>query len=246
MATKILSIFNLRNYLVVIRIVLQCDHPLDFLRRYIFRSGDAYPRTYRIHTPIGRVPVTAFTPEDILTINEIFFRHDYGTEIKNLVVDFGSNIGISALYFLTRSDAAFVHCFEPLAQNIDRLRQNLSGFEARYRLNEVAVSGEDGTVEFGWEPSGRYGGIGSSVGELMEVPAVDSNRVLTEIIGDQGPIDLLKIDIEMLEQFITARIPAELASQIDEMRIELHFDANPHPTTHEMHWRKPITTLVRR
>lgn len=245
-AAKLFAIFHIRNYLVVIRMFLQCDRPIDFLRRYVFRSGGAYPDTFHIRTPVGRVPVTAFTPEDILTINEIFFRHDYGADRKNLVVDFGSNIGISALFFLTRSEAAFVHCYEPLAQNIERLRQNLAGFEARYRLNEVAVSGEDGTVKFGWEPSGRYGGIGSSVGETIEVPAVDSNRVLAEIIREQGPIDLLKIDIEMLEEFITARIPTDIATQIAEMRIELHFDTNPHPATHAMSWLVPITTLKRR
>jgi FkbM family methyltransferase len=244
---KVAGYLNPSNLLATFRIITQCSRPIEFLRRYISMSGGTYPAVYRISTPVGRVPVTAFTPDDILTINEIFFRRDYGSAKRKTVVDFGSNIGISVLYFLTRGEDVFAYCFEPLPQNIERFKQNLAGFESRLELNEVAVAEEDGTVEFGWEPTGRYGGIGkASLGQKMQVPSVNSNAVLARVIGRHGSIDLLKIDIERLEQFITERIPVDTAEKIDEIVIELHFDANPQAQTHDMHWRRPITTLTRK
>ncbi len=41
----------------------------------------------------------------------------------SVVVDFGSNIGISALYFLTRNQDIKVYLFEPVPQNILRLKK---------------------------------------------------------------------------------------------------------------------------
>jgi len=108
------------------------------------------------------------------------------------------------------------------------------------------VAEQDGTVQFGWEPTGRYGGIGFDSTQQMTVPAVDSNRVLAEIIERHGEIDLLKIDIERLEYEITTRIPDDLARKIARIAIELSFDSNPLPRTHDMHYRWPITTLTRR
>ena len=46
-----------------------------------------------------------------------------------MAVDFGSNIGISALYFLTRNPSVQVYLFEPVPSNIERLRENLKGYE---------------------------------------------------------------------------------------------------------------------
>jgi len=163
-----------------------------------------------------------------------------------VVVDFGSNIGISAAYFLTRNREAFVYCHEPLAQNVERLRANLRAFEGRFALNELAVATEDGTVEFGWEPTGRYGGIGRAGLQTITVPARDSNSVLAEIIDRHGRIDLLKIDIEGLEYALTARIPPEIARNIGRIAAEERFSDNPLAATHELTYTRPITTLVKR
>jgi FkbM family methyltransferase len=113
-------------------------------------------------------------------------------------------------------------------------------------LNPRAVGETDGKVEFGWEPSGRYGGIGKRFDKKLEVECIDSNRALREIIERHGRIGLLKIDIESFEREVTERIPRELAEKIDTIVIELKFDRNPHPATHEMTWRRPITTLRRK
>ena len=233
------------NYTGLVKTFVNCSSPLDFLKRYLRNAGD-YPAQFRIRTPIGVVKLTAFFPDDVMTINEIFFRGDYGDDRKaRVVVDFGSNIGISALYFLSRNPECSVYCFEPVAQNITRLKANLAGFEGRYVLREVAVATADGNVEFGCEPTGRYGGIGKKTLETIVVPAVDSNRALADILERHDRIDLLKIDIEELEYPITARITDEIAQRIGRIVIENHFPANPLPATHTMTYTRPITTLRR-
>ena len=240
------ALFNRANYSGVFKVFLNCSRPWDLLNRYLRNSG-AYPSRFHIRTPTGPVSVTAYVPDDLLTINEIFFRGDYGDDRSaTVVVDFGSNIGISALYFLSRNPDAFVYCHEPLPQNIGRLRTQLRGFEDRYELREVAVAPEDGTVEFGWEPTGRYGGIGRTELAVTTVPARDSTAVLAEVIEQHGRIDLLKIDIERLEYELTARIPEDLARHIRRIVVEQRFGSNPMAATHDMSYRRPITTLRKR
>src|ERR1700737_1506226 len=99
--------------------------PLDAYVRYLFGVG-RYPVAVPIDTPIGDIELMLYTPHDILTVNEIFCRKDYRAEPSDkIMVDFGSNIGISAAYFLSRNYDSYTYLYEPVPQNIARLRQNL-------------------------------------------------------------------------------------------------------------------------
>jgi FkbM family methyltransferase len=112
------------------------------------------------------------------------------------VVDFGSNIGISALYFVPQQPGTYVYCYEPLPRNIERLRKRLAHYQGQYERAEIAVGESDGTVRFGWEPTGRYGGVGRDTGRSIDVQWRDSDTILNEIVAKHGHIDLLKADIE--------------------------------------------------
>jgi FkbM family methyltransferase len=233
-------------YTGLARTPLTCARPVDFLRRYLTGAGQ-YPVQIGLRTPIGPLEVTAFLPEDVLTINEVFLWRDYGsTRQSKVVVDFGSNIGISALYFLSRNRRCRVYCHEPLPQNVARFRHNLRGFRDRCTLAEVAVAEADGEATFGYEPTGRYGGIGMPSRRQRVVPTWDSNRVLHEVLERHGEIDLLKIDIERLEQELTRRIPVKMAARIRRLVVDLRLTENPLPDTHVMRYRWPVTTLVRK
>ena len=104
------------------------------------------PIPVRGSDPAGIVAPTLFSSHDMVTVNEVFCREDYraGPELE-VVVDIGSNIGISALYFLTRSHRARVWLYEPVPANVERLRANLARFEGRWRLDQAAVADRDGT-----------------------------------------------------------------------------------------------------
>jgi FkbM family methyltransferase len=187
-----------------------------------------------------------FSKDDILTVNEIFCRQDYRADESDLVcVDFGSNIGVSAAYFLTRSPSTFVYLFEPLPQNLGRLKDNLAQFQGRFELHEVAVGLRTGSVEFGWEETGRYGGIGRPLGKSMQVPCVDSNEVLDKVIMRHGNVDILKIDIEALEPDLVERLPRSLARCIKRIYVESKFSRNPLAQTHSYRQRGSMATFSR-
>lgn len=239
------ALFEMRHYRAAMQIFETCNRPADFLARYLFGVG-TYPREVQFKTHTGTVALLAFTHHDILTINEIFCRGDYRVEQSDtLVVDFGSNIGVSALYFLTRNPDAFVYLYEPVAENLAKLKANLVKFHGRYELNEVAVGLSQGVARFGWEPTGRYGGIGVKTGRHVEVPVVSAVDEIRRIIAERGRIDVLKIDIETMEREITEAIAGELAAYIGKIFVEYQFGDNPLSETHSKMQYGNIARFIR-
>jgi len=227
------AIFGRQNYTAAANMLRIYERPLEMYKRYLFALGD-YPAVARVRTPIGPFNLKMYSSADVLTVNEIFCRGDYRTGPgESVFVDFGSNIGVSAAYFLTRNRIGFAYLFEPLPQNVERLRQNLVGLDGRYALEISAVGLENGKVDFGWEPTGRYGGIGNKVGGWISVNCLDSNDVLRRVLDKHGKIDVLKIDIETLEQEVTKRIPIDIARRIGKIYVENRFISNPLSQTHD-------------
>jgi FkbM family methyltransferase len=240
------SVFKKRHRTAAVNMSRVYAHPMSVLGRYLFQLG-TYPARIAVKTPSGTVSLDAYSFHDILTINEIFCRLDYvAGAADKVVVDFGSNIGISAAYFLTRSADSRVYLFEPLPSNIERLVRNLANFADRYTLAEVAVGLSEGEVTFGWEDSGRYGGVGMETGNYITVHCVDSNAVLSEVLAKHGRIDVLKIDIETLEEPVTARIPLEMARKIAKIYVEYAFQSNPLERTHRMTQYGTVAQFVNR
>ena len=235
------ALFERRHYVAAANALAKVDAPFDFLKRYV-SNGGSYPADITVRTPQGPITLTTYSPDDVQTINEIFLRGDYNVpQAGEVVVDFGSNIGISAAWFLSRRPDAVIYCYEPVPRNIERLKKNLAQFAGRVTLKETAVGTENGMVQFGWEPTGRYGGVGRDTGAWIEVPCADSNEILAGIIAKHGRINTLKIDIETLESAVTSRIPPDLSSKIDNIVVEYPFKTNPLAATHTMEQRHFVT-----
>jgi len=219
------------------------------LFRYLTAKG-AYPYEIQIRTPTGLVRPVLYSHHDLLTVNEIFCRLDYPADQSiNVVVDIGSNIGISALYFLSRNSKSRVHLFEPDPKNIVKLRKTLEGFEDRYSLTESAVSDSKGTVEFGVEETGRYGGIGVEGGESIRVQCLHVNDVLKEVLSKETFVDVLKIDTEGVEIQTVLAIAPEYLKRIRRIYIEatpkekIHpdlFEQRQYGTVFQMNLRKEL------
>lgn len=231
------SVLHRRNYIAARNMLRVYEHPVEIFRRYLTGSG-TYPTIIRVRTPLGWVSLQLYTSHDVLTVNEIFCRSDYHADAGDrVIVDFGSNIGISAAYFLSRNPDAFTYLFEPLPRNIARLQNNLRPFEGRYALQEVAVGAVAGEVEFGWEETGRYGGVNAELGNSLTVTCVNSQQILRDVVEKHGHIDILKIDIEGLEAAVIANIPVDLARNIKKIYVEWLFTENPLEQTHTLqHW----------
>jgi FkbM family methyltransferase len=209
------ALFKKPFYVAFLNVLIFFRNPISVLIRYVFEVG-RYPKKFIIRTPLGIQCVTAFSHHDLITLVECFGKLDYWAP-KNIsvVVDFGSNIGISALYFLTRNSSIKVYLFEPVPQNIKRLKINLKGFENRYELRECAIGVEEGLLDFACDDTGRYGGLikGGAPGfahwdpnKTIQVKVVTANQVLEEVLSRHGFVDVVKIDIEGYENKILSHL----------------------------------------
>ena len=214
------SLLQARHYYAIASSLGTYSNPIDGLRRYLLNSGE-YPVKIGIRTPIGEIRPTLFHPDDMLTTNLVFCRRDYAalSDVR-CVVDLGSNIGLSVLYFLSRNRYCRVWAYEPVPQNIQRFRLNVADFANRIMFEEVAVSNVSGVVEFGTEPTGIYGGIGQMTGNIISVPCRHINDVLTDVLAQNSVIDILKIDIEGCEIPAFEAISPELLARIRVVYLE--------------------------
>ncbi len=208
------EVVELRNYRALAEAVRHTERPVENLRRYLTAAGQ-YPYAPAVRTPMGVVHPMLDSFHDMMTFNEVFLRGDYALPPgATTVVDVGSNKGISALYFLTRSPDVRVWLHEPVPANLERLRANLVGYEERYVLTEAAVGTASGPVRFNVEPTGRYGGIGVATAEAITVTCRHVDEVLGEVLEQVPRIDLLKVDIEGLELEVVEGIDPALLSRI--------------------------------
>jgi FkbM family methyltransferase len=226
------NVARLSNYTALLKMSRIHERPLQAAAAYFLGRGD-YPASVRLRTPAGTIPVTLFTSHDAVTVHEIFCREDYKcSSLPRVVVDIGSNIGISALYFLTRSPSTYCELYEPDPRNVPRLLDNLADFSGRFTLHRSAVADREGTLPFLREPTGRYGSLGSqassrpgdltpeSATDVIDVEVEHINNVLSEAIARHGDIDLLKIDTEGVEVATVMAIDPLLRRHIRRIVIE--------------------------
>jgi FkbM family methyltransferase len=217
------------NYRAMWNVRTTAVHPADFAARYLFGRG-SYPARCQVRTPAGVIAPYVYTHHDVITMNEVFCREDYRLPARaRVVVDIGSNIGISALYFLTRSPEVRCHLYEPDPRNVERLRRNLAAYAGRFVLTEAAVADRSGLACFGREPSGRYGGLESGLGDQIEVDCLHIDEVLAAVLEREDAIDMLKIDTEGLENRTVEAITPDLLARVRVVCFETQSPVNPAP-----------------
>lgn len=129
---------------------------------------------------------------------------------------------------------------------MERLHHNLAGFESRYRVETCAVGVDTGEASFGYEPTGRYGGLGRRTGASMRVWCRAAAEVVAEVTEQHGEIDILKVDIDSLEREVVDSIPRQLKSLIRTILIEQKYRANPYPDLYRLRQEGPIARFERR
>ena len=234
------------NYVSLARMSRVCVNPVDFALRYFLGRG-RYPAEVGVRTPMGTVAPSVYTHHDVWTVNEVFCRLDYRLPPNaRVVIDIGSNIGISALFFLTRSPDLRCYLFEPDPRNARRLEANLAAHAGRYELAREAVAERSGTVSFGREPTGRYGGIGLALDDAIEVRCRHINDVLADVLAREGRIDMLKLDTEGMEDATVAAIDRELLARVRVLCYETRAPVNPAPELFAMTFATETARLTNR
>lgn len=189
-------LFDVSNYKAIPRFFEVHDRPLRVMVEDAFSLG-RYPRTVSIRTPTGRVAPRLFSSADLSTLNLVFCREDYyAPQNIRAVVDIGSNIGLSALYWLTRNTESYVYCHEPAPMSYERLAGNVAPFKDRVTVRCVAVSDFQGEARLGIEKSGVNSSLELASAESVACAVIHINDVLKPVLERHGQIDVLKIDSE--------------------------------------------------
>jgi len=160
---------------------------------------------------------------------DIFLRKIYHFDPQRadpLVIDGGSNIGMSILYVKSICPAARVIGFEPDSAIHQLLEENIAINGLRQvTLVNAALGNRDGTATFVTDESAG-GALGDGVGGIT-VQVRRLRDYLTE------PIDFLKLNIEGAEWDVLADCEAQLR-QVREMVIEYHHLPDLPRTLHDI------------
>ncbi len=165
-------------------------------------------------------------------ISEIFFHRIYSFETSSpspVILDGGSNIGMSILFFKSLYPRCRVIGFEPDPQTFELLQANAQRNRwEKVELHNKALHAREGEINFFTDPNRIGSGKMSTVRERFPESAnravrcqkVETVRLSTFI---QEEIDLLKMDVEGAEIAVISEL-AETGKLrlINEMFIEYH------------------------
>ena len=158
--------------------------------------------------------------------SEIFVRQTYDFASQSTtpyVLDCGSNIGMSVLFFKLTHPGATVVAFEPGKQAFDCLTKNI----AANRLDQVvahnkALSSAEGTVDFHYDDANPTSVL---MGTRRAGAGTDSCRVAATRLSEHvdREVDFLKLDIEGAELETMSELAASgKLPLIKQMAIEYH------------------------
>ena len=148
---------------------------------------------------------------DLLVLEQVFLDGEYHVEpiapgSIEYIVDLGSNIGVTAMFWAQRYPHARMVLVEPDPDNFKLLQRNTAAFQHRCVLINAAVSDRRGETSF-FRSDREYGHSilkgDDSVSEI-QVRTLTVSDVLSEA-GFPG-VDLLKMDIEGGEQIVMPTI----------------------------------------
>lgn len=191
------------------RIATVLVNPLEFVMSAILRKT---PASVRVRTPIGIISLRLRNHESVRTLFSIFCREDYPIEsnVDYCFIDVGSNIGISAVYFLTRNPKNTAFCFEPDPSNEETLRENLAQFAGRARLSMCAVGSDARKAILYCAEDGKYSSLQRS--RRAKNPTVVDCVAFGEVLKSaraMGQRVVVKIDVEGLESVLVNSVKFE-------------------------------------
>ena len=164
------------------------------------------PPSIKLRSPTGPVMISLRNNESLKTCFSIFAREDYRTPAKEswAVLDIGANIGIAALYFLSRNRSNRVQCFEPDQANLEFLRRNIGRFAARVEIVEKAVAPSGGTGTLYRAIDGKHSSllrevaVSNGFDSETDAELISFDGLLREAVKGQASL-LVKMDVEGIE-----------------------------------------------
>jgi FkbM family methyltransferase len=161
-------------------------------------------------------------------VMEVFENSEYhflSSKLSPLIIDCGSHIGISVLYFKKLYPQARIIAFEPNPDNFNVLQKNIEVNDLKNitAINAALSSCQGDAFLFGEFGDNTSRSCGNSLMQEWANPGSKKIKVKTEMLSHfiLEKIDFLKMDIEGEENNVLTEIHNKL-NLIQEMRIELH------------------------
>lgn len=132
-----------------------------------------------------------------MTLEEVFVEetYDFAAVVQpNTILDLGSNVGMSVIYFRCKYPAAEITAYEPNPVAFRRLTENTRGM-SNVTLWNQAVADHNGTTAFHVGAATVHSSLFSRP-ELTSQVNVECRTLDTILAGLPGSVDLLKFDIE--------------------------------------------------
>ena len=157
---------------------------------------------------------------------EIFIKEDYLFPCENktpVIFDCGANIGMATLFFKWLFPRSSIIAFEPDPTTFQVLCRNIKENRlSNVSPHNVALWNESGTIPF-FVPQDQTGSLEMSTNpsRVQGTQTMVSSRKLSDYID--GPIDLLKLDIEGAEhQVASDLVQSGKVKQVRQMIVEYH------------------------
>lgn len=158
------------------------------------RGHDRLSVAIRAFDRQGRVTLSDYS--QLLLLEAIFIDGDYDAPLATAprtIVDLGSNIGVSILYFKLRFPDAHVIGVEPDPVAFELLRRNTARLE-HVTIRHAAVGAAEGSSTF-WSAPGAVASSLHRTHDAQQPVEVDVYRLQT-LVEDVPTIDLLKLVVE--------------------------------------------------
>jgi FkbM family methyltransferase len=150
---------------------------------------------------------------DLLVLEQVFLDREYYverivSESIEYVMDLGSNIGVTAMYWAQRYPNARMVLVEPDPDNFQLLRRNTAAFQNRCVLINAAVSDRRGDSSF-FRSEREYGHSILKTDDCVSEIQVKTLTV-SDVLSESGfpRLDFLKMDIEGGETMVMPTIRA--------------------------------------
>jgi FkbM family methyltransferase len=165
---------------------------------------------------------------DAFIVSEVFDHRYYDFPlpfIPSTVLDLGANAGFTSLFFARKYPLAEIACVEPIATNVELLRENLELNKIQAAIFPVAVAVEDGSIameiaekDYGHKVANiSYGA--NIMGRTIDVEALSVQTIIKRLGWER--INLLKVDIEGYEGVLLSE-NCDWLARVDAICIECH------------------------
>jgi FkbM family methyltransferase len=199
------------------------------LRHLALADGDRRPPvTIRVR-PLDGAPI-ALRPgtSDLSALHDTFDGryHLPPVELGDAprILDLGANIGLTAADFAATHPAARIVAVEMDAANAKLARENTRRWEDRVEVLNRAVWSEPREITYVGSAGDEYGfhipGADARPGEITHTVATIT---LDELVGQHGPVDFVKMDIEGAEQEVLSR-NTTWTRDVRVIQVEVHGD----------------------